>query len=82
MIYVVAIAAGLALGVLFRWWALVAAAAFGLWIGLTTGVDEVPEWVMGAGYALLVSLGVALGVGGRTAWRQNRESDQPSRSSD
>jgi hypothetical protein len=76
--YVAAIAVGLALGTIFRWWALVAAAAFGLWVSLTTGVDEVPEWLLGAGYALLVCLGVALGIGARRALRGSRDSEQPS----
>jgi hypothetical protein len=61
------IVGGLALGMLFRWWALGAAAAFGVWIGLTTSVDEVPAWFLGVAYALFVSLGVALGVAARRA---------------
>jgi hypothetical protein len=62
LILVVAITAGFLLGLLFRWRGLVAAAGFGLWVGLTTSVDEVPGWFLGLGYAVCASIGVAVGT--------------------
>jgi hypothetical protein len=53
---------GLVLG---RWWALAAAAAFGVWIGLSADVDEVPAWFLGVAYAALGAAGIAAGVGMR-----------------
>jgi hypothetical protein len=44
-----------------RWWALLAAAGVGLWVGLTEEV-EVPGWFLGFAYAGLSGLGIALGV--------------------
>jgi hypothetical protein len=44
-----------------RWWALLAAVALGVWIGLVEEV-EVPGWFLGAGYAVLAAGGIALGV--------------------
>jgi len=44
VIVAISVVVGLVLGLLFRWWALVAALAVGVWIGATTDVDEVPEW--------------------------------------
>lgn len=67
MILVVALIAGLVLGLLLRWWGLAAAAAFGVWIASTTDVDAVPAWFLGVGYAVCVSIGVALGIVGRRA---------------
>jgi hypothetical protein len=78
LIYVAAIVVGFALGVLLRWWALAAAVVFGIWLGSTTDVDEVPGWLLGAGYTLLISLGAALGVVARRGLRPRRESKQPS----
>jgi hypothetical protein len=78
VIYVASIVIGLALGTLIRWWALLAAAAFGIWIALTTSVDEVPEWLLGLGYALLISCGIAVGVAARRALRATKKSEQAS----
>jgi hypothetical protein len=62
ILYLLLIGAGLAVGlVLGRWWALLASAGIGLWIGLTEEV-EVPGWYLGLGYAALSGLGIALGV--------------------
>jgi hypothetical protein len=44
-----------------RWWALFAALAAGVWIGLVEQV-EVPGWFLGAVYAILAGGGVAAGV--------------------
>ena len=44
-----------------RWWALLAAVALGIWIGLETEV-EIPHWLLGAGYAILAGGGIAAGV--------------------
>jgi hypothetical protein len=68
MIVVVALIAGFVLGLLLRWWGLAAAAAFGIWIASTTEVDAVPKWFLGLGYAVCVSIGVALGIVGRRAF--------------
>jgi hypothetical protein len=51
MIVAISVLAGLVLGLLFRWWALVPAVAVRLWVGVTTDVDEVPEWFLGLTYA-------------------------------
>jgi hypothetical protein len=67
LIVVVALIAGFVLGLLLRWWGLAAAVAFGVWIVSTTEVDAVPEWFLGLGYAVCVSIGVALGTVGRRA---------------
>jgi hypothetical protein len=42
MIVAISVVAGLVLGLLFRWWALVAAVAVGLWVGATTDVSRRP----------------------------------------
>jgi hypothetical protein len=44
-----------------RWWALVAAVGFGLWIGLTEEV-EVDGWWLGFAFAGLAALGIIAGV--------------------
>jgi len=41
----------------------------GVWITAVTEVDEVPAWVLGAGYGLLAGCGVTLGVVVRQ-WRR------------
>jgi hypothetical protein len=62
---IVLIATGLVLGIaLGRWWALLAALAVGLWIGITEEV-EVSGWVIGLGYGGLAALGIASGIGAR-----------------
>jgi Na+/H+ antiporter NhaA len=54
--------AGVAIGVVIgRWWALLAPAAFGLWLGFASEV-EVPGWVLGVGYGLIGGIGVTVGV--------------------
>jgi hypothetical protein len=69
MILVVALLiAGFVLGLLFRWWALTAAAAFGIWIAANTEVDAVPGWFLGLACAVCASIGVALGIVGRRAF--------------
>jgi hypothetical protein len=44
-----------------RWWALLAAAGVGVWIGMTEEV-EVSGWWLGAGYAAFAALGIAAGI--------------------
>jgi len=62
MLPLVLIVAGFVVGIAFgRWWALLAAVAIGLWVGMTEEV-EVSGWVLGFGYGLLSGLGVAGGV--------------------
>jgi hypothetical protein len=59
VLYPSLILAGLVIGLVFgRWWTLGAAAAVGTWIALATEVDEVPGWYLGAGYALMVAVGI------------------------
>jgi hypothetical protein len=54
---------GAALGLIIgRWWATAAPIGFGIWIALSTEVDEVEPWVLGAAYALCGGIGVATGV--------------------
>jgi hypothetical protein len=65
MLPFVLIAAGFVLGIAIgRWWALLAAFAFGLWAGTTEEV-EVSGWLIGVGYGGLAGVGVASGVGVR-----------------
>jgi hypothetical protein len=35
---------------------------FGIWIGATTGVDEVPPWFLGLAHAVAGVMGVLVGV--------------------
>jgi hypothetical protein len=44
-----------------RWWTLLAAAGFGVWIGLREEV-EVDGWWLGFGYSALSALGIVAGV--------------------
>jgi hypothetical protein len=61
-----------ALGLLTgRWWALLAAPAFGIWIGLVTEV-EVPHWFLGAASAVGAAVPIAVGVVLRRANRADR----------
>jgi hypothetical protein len=62
-----ALIVGFVLGLLLRWWGLAAAAVVGVWVASTTEVNAVPEWFLGLGYAVCVSIGVALGIVGRRA---------------
>jgi hypothetical protein len=58
----VLLAGGFVLGlVLGRWWALLASAALGLWVGLTEEV-EVSGSYLGLVYAAISGLGITLGV--------------------
>ena len=53
---------GLVVGlVVGRWSALLAAGAVGVWIAIVEEV-EVPGWYLGAAYAAISGLGIALGV--------------------
>jgi len=63
VIFVAVLACGFAIGLLIgRWWIVLAPVAFGVWIAATTGVDEVPPWFLGLGYAVAGVTGVFLGV--------------------
>ena len=70
MIYLVGIAAWFLLGlVVGRWLAALAGVAFAVWIGATTGVDEVPHWLLALIYGVLTVSGIILGVAVRRAFR-------------
>lgn len=56
---VLIVVVGLAVG---RWWALLAAVALGVWIGLVSGVDAVAPWLLGLGYGVLAGAGIVVGV--------------------
>jgi hypothetical protein len=61
--YLITVVAGLVLGLAVgRWWTLLAAAGLGVWVGVATGVDEVPPWFLGAAYAILASCAITAGV--------------------
>jgi hypothetical protein len=63
MIGAIAVGLGVVVGVLVgRWWALVAALAVDAWITLSTGVDEVPPWLLGLAYGVLTGAGIVLGI--------------------
>jgi hypothetical protein len=47
--------------VLGRWWALLASAGVGVWIGLSEQI-EVPGWYLGFVYAALSGFGIAVGI--------------------
>jgi hypothetical protein len=71
--YLILLAAGLILGlVVGRWWALVAAVGIGVWIGVVSGVDEVPPWFLGAAYAALAAVAISVGVLVREGTRPHR----------
>jgi hypothetical protein len=48
-----------------RWWTLIAALAFGIYITAVTDVDEVPHVVLGLMYAAFAAIGIAVGVAAR-----------------
>ncbi len=50
------------LGLLIRWWALVAPAGFALYVALESDIDEVPPWFLGVAYGVLGASAVAAGV--------------------
>jgi hypothetical protein len=59
----VLIGGGIVLGLLVgRWWALLLAAALGVWISQATEVEAVPGWYLGLVYALLGAAGITAGV--------------------
>jgi hypothetical protein len=45
-----------------RWWALIAPAAFAIYIAIVSEVDEVPPWFLGALYGIVGAAGVAAGI--------------------
>jgi hypothetical protein len=62
MAYLLGIGGGLLLGLMVgRWWALLAAAGVGVWVGLAAEV-EISSWLLGAGYAILAAGGIIAGV--------------------
>jgi hypothetical protein len=58
VLIVVGFVFGLTVG---RWWALAAAAAVGLWIGIDSEV-EVPGWYMGLASGVVTCLSITAGV--------------------
>jgi hypothetical protein len=57
------VAAGFAIGfIVARWFALVAPAAFAVYIAVASEVDEVRPCVLGLWYGIVAALGVAGGV--------------------
>lgn len=67
MAYLVAIVVAFLLGIAVgRWWALLAAVALGVWIGVVEEV-EVPGWFLGVGYTVVAAGGIAAGVALRKA---------------
>jgi hypothetical protein len=63
VLYPFVVLGGLILGlVVGRWWTLAAAVGLGLWITITTEVDEVSPWLLGSAYGALAAAGIALGV--------------------
>jgi hypothetical protein len=69
-----------------RWWTLVAALAFGIYVATSTGVDEVPPALLGLFYATFAAVGIAAGVFVRRNARSSRamrsRTQEPSRSRD
>jgi hypothetical protein len=73
VLYLLLIVGGLVLGLVFgRWWTLGAAAVAGIWVALVSEVDEVPGWYLGLGYAVLMAVGIAVGVVTRKGLRRHR----------
>jgi hypothetical protein len=63
VVYAALVLGGLVLGlVVGRWWTLAAAVAVGSWIAVSTEVDEVPPWFLGAVYAALPAAAITVGV--------------------
>ena len=63
VIFVAALACGVAIGLLVgRWWIVLAPVGFGLWIVATTDVDEVPPWFLGLAFAGAGAAGALVGV--------------------
>jgi hypothetical protein len=63
VLYPFVVLGGLILGlVVGRWWTLAAALCLGLWIAITTEVDEVSPWFLGSAYTALAAAGIAVGV--------------------
>jgi hypothetical protein len=61
---VVAFCFGLFVG---RWWALIGAVAFGVWVGFTYE-SEVSGWFIGLVWAAIIAVPVVAGVGARKGW--------------
>jgi hypothetical protein len=63
---------GLVLGLLVgRWWALLGAVGFGLWIGLSEEV-EISGWFFGLAAGVLALVGIGVGVALRRALSRAR----------
>jgi hypothetical protein len=63
VLYPFVVLGGLILGlVVGRWWTLAAGPGVGLWIAITTEVDEVSPWFLGSAYGALAAAGIAVGV--------------------
>jgi hypothetical protein len=63
----VLIAVGLILGLLVgRWWALIAAIGFGVWVTVRSEV-EVPGWFLGLWYGAIGCVAIGTGIGVRRA---------------
>jgi hypothetical protein len=70
VIYLIGIGIGFLIGLAIgRWWALVIAAGFGIWVGGEANVDEVPHWFLGLAYGAITALGIAAGIVARRASR-------------
>jgi hypothetical protein len=71
VIWTIIFALGLGVGlVVGRWWALAAALATGIWITMSSGVDEVPPWFLGLVYSGFAEVGIAFGVLARRRLRR------------
>jgi hypothetical protein len=78
VVYAGLLLGGLVLGlVVGRWWTLTAAVAVAFWIAVTTGVDEVPPWFLGAAYAGLLAATIAVGVFIRQRAGESLPRDEP-----
>ena len=63
MLLLLLVVVGFVIGfIVARWFALVAPAAFGVYIAVASGVDEVPPWFLGLLYGVVAALAVAGGV--------------------
>jgi ABC-type multidrug transport system permease subunit len=45
-----------------RWWALLAALALAIWIGVGTDVNDVPPWFLALAYGVPSAAAIAAGV--------------------